>query len=58
MKFTGPNHPASGKAEIAARLTFGHHRLGLPEPGRWEPESIHTRKDIFHHGHPTHIQHH
>jgi uncharacterized protein YceK len=30
-----PNHPASGKAGIARRLTIDHHWPGLPEPGRW-----------------------
>jgi hypothetical protein len=30
----GANHPAPGKAEIASRLTFKAHWLGLPEPGR------------------------
>jgi hypothetical protein len=29
-----PNQPASGKAEIASRLAFKAHWLGLPEPGR------------------------
>jgi hypothetical protein len=28
------NHPASGKAGIASRLTIEHHRPGLPDPGR------------------------
>ena len=29
------NHPATGKAGIARRLTVGHQWPGLPEPGRW-----------------------
>lgn len=28
------NHPAPGKAGIASLLAIGHHRPGLPEPGR------------------------
>jgi hypothetical protein len=28
------NHPAAGKAAIAALLAVGHHCRGLPEPGR------------------------
>jgi hypothetical protein len=40
--------------------------LHVEHPGRVAPalvrwavtESIHTRKEIFHNGHPTHIQHH
>ena len=33
---TAPNNPAAGKAGIARLLAIGHHRSGLPEPGRWE----------------------
>ena len=37
MKAMGPspNHPATGKAGMAARLAIGHRWPGLPEPGRW-----------------------
>ena len=34
MKPHEANHPAAGKAGIALRLTVGHHRPGLPDPGR------------------------
>ena len=37
---SSPNHPASGKAGLAPRLTIEHHRPGLPEPGRWAPSLI------------------
>jgi hypothetical protein len=30
----GANHPAPGKAEVASRLPFKAHGLGLPEVGR------------------------
>jgi len=33
--FPATNHPAAGKAEIALLFAFVHHRLGLPEPGRY-----------------------
>jgi hypothetical protein len=29
-----PNNPAAGKAGVARLLGIGHHRPGLPEPGR------------------------
>jgi hypothetical protein len=29
-----PNKPAAPNAGIASRLTIGHHRLGIGEPGR------------------------
>ena len=29
------NHPASGKAVIAHRLTIEHSCPGLPKPGHW-----------------------
>jgi hypothetical protein len=31
---TVSNKPASGNAEIASRLTIGHHWPGVPEPER------------------------
>jgi hypothetical protein len=33
-----PNYPAAAKAEIASRLAFDDHWLGLPEPiVRYQP---------------------
>jgi hypothetical protein len=29
------NKPAAPNAGIASPLTIGHHRLGMPEPGRF-----------------------
>ena len=33
-KSAPPNKPAAGNAGNAPQLTIGHHRLGVPEPGR------------------------
>jgi hypothetical protein len=29
------NHPAGGNARSALEFTIGHHRPGVPQPGRY-----------------------